>query len=63
MGRVSTNKGGKSGFKTSTGGGKGAQGSVTDSPVNWPMRGTKHVAIYNRATKMPVIKTTVVGNG
>ena len=81
MGRVSTNKSSKSGFRTSTtgggkvsggrsagGGGKGADPMpkdrvVRDAPVRWPSQGVNHTASYNRGTKMPVIKTAVVGQG
>ena len=35
--------------------------ALHDAPVAWPMRGTP--TQYNRATKMPVVKTTIVGHG
>ncbi len=61
-GRVSTNRSSKSGYKTSTGGAKeGAGAKVHDKPVKWPQPGPSRGEQYNHATKMPVIKTSVVG--
>lgn len=42
---------------------KGAAKSsaVHDTPVKWPMAGASGRATYNKATKVPVVKTSVVG--
>lgn len=57
-------KGKQSGHQKPTaipfGSGEASGGKLHDSPVAWPLRGedTK----YNKATKFPIVKTTVVGS-
>ena len=66
--RISTSTGSRSKSSGSTAGSRRTgpdpmpKVAVRDAPVRWPLQGTGN-ANYNKATKVPVIKTTVVGHG
>lgn len=59
---ISSKKSGRGGTRVSTGGSH-YSGKVADSPVKWPVQGQASIGRYNRATKVPIVKTAVVGHG
>ena len=44
------------------GSGERGSGELADSPVKWPILGPEE-SIFNKKTKMPVVKVSVVGHG